>query len=155
MYSLKGCVRGGRGSAHRPFHHSVGCHVGDGQLKLSKRTPTGAGRGITTTHVTHQQDEKHLDENGREIVPGVPLPLEALAAAQKEEADAEGLLLTQLIAKADTLPFNVLLAGGRTVLGPTCPRSKEQFLAQSGWRPGSGPTNACQKSGRRPPPKSS
>lgn len=78
----------------------------------------------------YEQGSKFLDEHGREIVPGQPLTPEVLAAAQKEEADAEGLTLTQVINKADTLPFNVLLAASRAVIGPTCPRSKEQVVAQ-------------------------
>jgi hypothetical protein len=76
----------------------------------------------------YQFGDKYLDENGREIVPGVPLTPEALAAARAQEADLEGMLVAALIAQAHTLPFNSLLAAARAVLGPTCPRSLEQVV---------------------------
>jgi hypothetical protein len=76
----------------------------------------------------YQLGDKYLDENGREIVPGVPLTPKALAAARAQEADLEGMLLTELIAQAHSLPFNARLAAARAILGPTCPRSLEQVV---------------------------
>jgi hypothetical protein len=78
----------------------------------------------------YQQGDRYLDEHGREIVPGVPLSAEALAAAQAAEADCEGLLLTQLLDRASDTPFHVLLAVGRTVIGPKCPHSAAQIQEQ-------------------------
>jgi hypothetical protein len=78
----------------------------------------------------YQIGKKFLDEHGREIVPGMPLSGDALAKAQAEEADIEGVTINELIAKANTLPLNVLLAAARTVLGRTCPKGPSQLVAQ-------------------------
>ena len=72
---------------------------------------------------------KYLDEHGREIEPRQPLTPERLAAMKAEEADTEGLQIAELIAKADTLALNVLLAAARTILAP-CPRGVDQIVQQ-------------------------
>ena len=78
----------------------------------------------------YQCGDGYLDERGREIIPGQPLNAEELAAAQRQEEDVEGLSLSQLVAQADDLPFNVLMAAAKAVIGPTCPNSKNMMVEQ-------------------------
>jgi hypothetical protein len=74
--------------------------------------------------------EKWLDEHGREIVPGQPMTEETLAALRAQEAEAEGLPLAEVIAQATNMPFNVFKAAAEAILGKTCPKSRDQMVAQ-------------------------
>jgi hypothetical protein len=124
-----------RAWAHRREEAAV--RAREKELAAQSRAKVGVSRIAPPYHppeldrpAHYEWGGRYLDEHGREIVPGVPLSPEALAAAQEEEADAEGLTLAQLIAQADILPFNVLMAAAKAVLGPTCPHAKDQMVGQ-------------------------
>jgi hypothetical protein len=78
----------------------------------------------------YQLGEKWLDEHGREIVPGQAMTAETLTALRAQEAEAEGLPITELIAQATTMPFNVFKAAAEAILGRTCPKCRDQMVAQ-------------------------
>jgi hypothetical protein len=85
-----------------------------------------------------------LDEHGREVMAMTAARLEAL---KKQEAKAEGMTLAALISGAATIPFNVFIAAARALIGPTCPASRGQMVAQLRLLPGGNRGSGSQKFG--------
>jgi hypothetical protein len=55
---------------------------------------------------------------------------ETLAALRSLEADVEGMPVAALIDQAETMAFHIFKAAAEAILGKTCPKSRDQMVAQ-------------------------
>lgn len=76
----------------------------------------------------YEQDGKLFDAHDRQIVPGKPLPVEAVAADEEQANAAAQVSPYELLRQADVMPWAAFRKHAKVILGDTCPASKADMM---------------------------